>query len=304
MPGSRSRSRSRNDSGDTSGDTSSASSGRSRSRSRSITPEEKVVLAQIFIIKIDPDTKLVVSVAPWDGTEPNIGDILLAYGVKISNNTYDAYIPIDGLVSKKLDRLEQHKSSFRSPSPNRNFDYMVGKHPSGDSFSYLYGNTNGRSPQLYGSLDRIFGSKESLEHLLLYNLMNKITRHSWRRDDFKIYVSTETNNGVGGCTYSCWYLVDGLDSSDINSPYIKEVKKSDISLSEPGSLRKKYCVLNRFLHDNTCGYCFSREIGHRNRYKRGFGEKKKRGGMGGGKSHRKLKLRFKIKTIKRRFINK
>ena len=306
MPGSRSRSRSRsrNDSGDTSGDTSSASSGRSRSRSRSITPEEKVVLAQIFIIKIDPDTKLVVSVAPWDGTEPNIGDILLAYGVKISNNTYDAYIPIDGLVSKKLDRLEQHKSSFRSPSPNRNFDYMVGKHPSGDSFSYLYGNTNGRSPQLYGSLDRIFGSKESLEHLLLYNLMNKITRHSWRRDDFKIYVSTETNNGVEGCTYSCWYLVDGLDSSDINSPYIKEVKKSDISLSEPGSIRKKYCVLDRFLHDNTCGYCFSREIGHRNRYKRGFGEKKKRIGMGGGKSHRTLKRRCKIKTIKRRFKNK
>lgn len=304
MPGSRSRSRSRNDSGDTSGDTSSASSGRSRSRSRSITPEEKVVLAQIFIIKIDPDTKLVVSAAPWDGIKPATGDILLAYGVKISNNTYDAYIPIDGLVGKKLDRLEQHKSSFRSPSPNRNFDYMIGQHPSGDSFSYLHGNTNGRSPQLYGSLDRIFGSKESLEHLLLYNLMNKITRHSWRRDDFKIYVSTETNNGVEGCTYSCWYLVDGPDSSDINSPYIKKVKKSDISLSEPGSLRKKYCVLDRFLHDNTCGYCFSREIGARNHYKRGFGEKKKRGGMGGGKSHRTLKRRCKIKTIKRRFKNK
>ena len=302
MPRSRSRSRSR--SSNDSGDTSSASSGRSRTRSRSITPEEKVVLAQIFIIKIDPDTKLVVSAAPWDGIKPATGDILLAYGVKISNNTYDAYIPIDGLVGKKLDRLEQHKSSFRSPSPNRKFDYMIGQHPSGDSFSYLHGNPSSRFFPPFETLDRIFGSKESLESLLLYNLMNKITRHSWRKDDFKIYVSTETNNGVEGCTYSCWYLVDGPDSSDINSPYIKKVNKSDISLSEPGSIRKKYCVLNRFLHDNTCGYCFSREMGPRNHYKRGFGEKKKRGGMGGGKSHRKLKRRFKIKTIKRRFKNK
>jgi len=297
MPRSRSRSRSRSgsesDGDDTSGDSSSSSSFQ----------EEKVVLAQIFIIKKDPHTGLVVSVAPWNGIEPGIGDALLAYGVKISNNTYDAYIPIDGLVGKKLDRLEKHKSSFRTASPNRDFDYMRGKYPNNVSFSYLHGNPTSRILPPFETLDRVFGSKESLESSLLYNLMNKITRHSWRRDYFKIYVLKENYTGTEGCTYSCWYLVDGPDGSDINSPYIKKVKKSDISLSEAGSIGKKYCVLDRFLDGNTCGYCFSRELGSRNPYKRGFGEKK-RGGMGGGKSHRKLKRRFKRKTIKRRFKNR
>ena len=290
----RSRSRSRNDRDDSSGDSYGSSQ------------EEKVVLAQIFIIKIDPDTKLVVSAAPWDGREPGIGDMLLAYGVKISNNTYDAYIPIDGLVGKKLDRLEQHKSSFRTASPNRDFDYMRGQYPSKVSFSYLSGNTTSRNFAPFETLDRMFGSKESLEPLLLDSLMKKQARHSWRRDDFKIYVSTETNTGDGGCTYLCWYLVNGSDVSDINSPYIKKVNKSDISLSDPGSLRKKYCVLHTFLVGDACSYCFNREIRGHPGYpgRRKFGESRKPRSAGGGKSHRKLKRRFKRKTIKRRFKNR
>lgn len=278
--------------------TSSASSGRSRSRSSSI-PGQTVKLAQIFIIKLHPDTKDVISAAPWDGREPGKGDILLAYGVKISNNTYDAYIPIDGLVGKQLARLEQHKSSIRTASPQRDFVHMLGQHPSGDSFSYLHGNTTSRKFPPFDTPNRLFGYNESLGPLLLGSVMKKQSRHGWRRDDYKIYVLTERATGVEGCTSSCWYLVNGSDTPDINSSYIREVKKSQLS-PVPGSLEEKYCILDRFLVGDACSYCFNREIrGHPGRPK--FGKPRKPNSVGGGKSHRKLKRRFKRKTIKRRF---
>jgi len=286
-------SRSRSRSSSSRDDTTSSSS------SSIITREQWVKLAQIFIIKVDPDTKDVMSAAPWDGREPGIDDILLAYGVKISNNTYDAYIPIDGLVGKKLNTLKKYKGSIRSASPNRDFGHEVGQHPSGDSFSYLHGNTASRKFPPFDTPDRIFGSKETLGPLLLGSLMKKESRHKLRKDDFRIYVLTERATGVEGCTSSCWYLVNGSDTPDINSSYIREVKKSQLS-PVMGSLEEKYCILDRFIVGDACSYCFSREIrGYPG--KRKFGEPRKPRVGGGGKSHRKLKRRFKRKTIKRRF---
>jgi hypothetical protein len=295
MPRSRSRSSGRDDT------TSSASSGRSRSRSSGSVPGKIVKLAQIFIIKLDPFTKNVMTAVPWDGRRPGPGDILLAYGVKISNNTYDAYIPIDGLVGKKLDRLKRHKGSIRSASPNRGFQTHVGEHPNGVPFSYLHGNTATRKFPPYETIDSIFGHKETLEPLLLDKIMTKESRHEWRKDDFRIYVLTERATGVEGCTSSCWYLVNGSDTPDIGGRYIREVKKSKLS-PVIGSLEEKYCILDKFLVGDACSYCFNRELG-RHTGMRIFGKssRNKPNSVGGGKSHRKLKRRFKRKTIKRRF---
>jgi hypothetical protein len=72
----------------------------------------------------------------------------------------------------------------------------------------------------------------------------------------------------------------------------------DTSLSEPGNTLKKYCILDRFLVDDACSYCFRREMGNypENPSKR----RKLGGGQKAGKSRRILKRRNKRKTIKRR----
>jgi hypothetical protein len=258
-----------------------------------------VKLAQIFIIKINPDN-YIANTAPWDGTKPGINDRLLAYGVKISDNTYDAYTPIGTNARKMLSRLEQNTSSIRTASPKRDFEYMRGQFPESNIFySYLYGNPLKRLPLPLPTLSfNIFGAKETLEASLLANLMKNITRSHRPGYKNKIYVLTEGSIGgaVQPCTSSCWYLVDGPDEYQIGSPYIQEVNILDTSLSEPGNTLKKYCILDRFLVDDACSYCFRREMGNypENPFERRRGDQK------AGKSRRRLKRRNKRKTIKRR----
>jgi hypothetical protein len=277
-------------------------------RSRSRSPLEQMVkLAQIFIIKINPDNSI-ASIAPWDGKEPGINDRLVAYGVKISDNTYDAYIPIDLKAHTILSTLKQHESNIRTASPKRDFEYMRYEQPvypadpgSNIFCSYLYGNPLKRLPPPLPTLSfNIFGAKETVEASLLANLMKNITRSHRPGYKNKIYVLTEGSIGgaVQPCTSSCWYLVDGPDEYQIGSPYIQEVNILDTSLSEPGNTLKKYCILDRFLVDDACSYCFRREMGNypENPSKR----RKLGGGQKAGKSRRILKRRNKRKTIKRR----
>ena len=126
--------------------------------------------------------------------------------------------------------------------------------------------------------------------------MTKTQRHDWRRDDFKIYASKEHN--AYGRPESCWYLVNGHDVWDENRPYIKRVSVSHIPLSDPGNTKKKYRVLRTFTVNNVVRHCFWREVGvlHNKFNPPKMGDVQK-----AGKSRRKLKLRFKRKTIKLRF---
>ena len=276
----------------------SASSGRSRSRSPL---EETVLLAQIFIIKMNPDTKSksIVSYQAWDGTKPDTNDMLIVDGVGISDNTYDAYTPISADVHNRLKRLKTYNSSHRTESPERSFKHLRGEYPNGNCFSYLFGNLEGhrRAPGLHGTHD-VYGRTEPFQGEFLRNLMIKAPRHAWRRDDFKIYASKELN--TDGRPESCWYLVNGQDVWDESSPYIKEVNVSDIPLSDPGDTTKnyRYRVLHDFTVNNVVKHCFWREMVN-NPFRR-----KMKGRQGGGKSRRKLKLRFKKKTIKLRFKRK
>jgi len=290
-----------------------ADSGRSDSQSSTSSgssgpPEQMVKFAQIFIIKINPEDNSIASIAPWDGTEPGINDRLVAYGVKISDNTYDAYIPIDLNARTILSRLERTKSYIRTASPKRDFEYMRYEHPGdpadpgGNIFcSYLYGNPLKRLPLPFATLSfNIFGAKETFEALLLPNLMKNITRSHGHGYKNKIYILTEGSivSPDQPCTSSCWYLVDGPDEYQIGSPYIQEVNILDTSLSEPGNTLKKYCILDRFLVDDACSYCFRREMGN---YPENTSKRRKlEGGQFSGKSRRRLKRRFKRKTIKRR----
>ena len=277
---------------------SSASIGRRRSRSRSPL-EETVLLAQIFIIKMSPDTKYIVSDVPWDGTKPDTNDMLIVNGVGISDNTYDAYTPISADVHNRLKRLKTYNSSHRTESPERSFEHLRGRYPNGNCFSYLFGNLEGhrRAPGLHGTHD-VYGRTEPFQGEFLRNLMIKAPRHAWRRDDFKIYASKELN--TDGCPESCWYLVNGHDNWDKNSPDIKRVSVSDIPLSDPGYTEKPYYVLRDFTVNDVVGHCFWREMGMGNNPFRRI----MKGRQGGGKSRRKLKLRFKKKTIKLRFKRK
>ena len=278
---------------------SSASSGRSRSRSPQ---EETVLLAQIFRITINPDTKSTVSYVPWDGTKPDTNDMLIVNGVGISDNTYGAYTPISADVHNRLNKLKKHKSSHRTESPERSFKHLRGEYPNGKCFSYLFGNLEGqgRAPRLHGKHD-VYGHTEIFQNSLLPNLMTKTPQQTWRRDDFKIYASKELN--TDGRPESCWYLVNGQDVWNENSPHIKRVSVSDIPLSDPGDTTKnyRYRVLHDFTVNNVVKHCFWRDIGvlHNN-----LKHLKMKGRQGGGKSRRKLKLRFKKKTIKLRFKRK
>lgn len=264
------------------------SSGRSRSPQ-----EQTVLLAQIFIIKIDPVTKYIVSYLPWDGTEPGENDMLIVHHVKVSDNTYDAYTHISADVHNRLKRLNGYRSSHRTSSPERSFEHLRGQYPNGNCFSYLSGNLegHGRAHDLYGK-HVVYGRTEPLQGEFLRNLMTKTQRHTWRRDDFKIYASNELKDGR---PVSCWYLVNGHDVWDENSDYIKEVNVSDIP-SSPSDTAKPYYVLHDFTVNNVYSYCLRREIVGNNRFKRQKIEDVKKG----GKSRRKLKLRFKRKTIKLR----
>jgi hypothetical protein len=271
-----------------------SSSGRS-SRSRNRSPQEQtVLLAQIFIIKIDPVTKNIESYQAWDGRNPGTNETLIANGVKISDNTYDAYTPISAYVDKKLKGLKRHRSSHRTSSPERSFEHLRGQYPNGNCFSYLYGNLEGqeRAQGPYAN-PGVYGRREPLQELLLPSLMTKTPRHAWRRDDFKIYASNEDK--LGGRPQTCWYLVNGHDVWDENSPYIKRVSVLDIP-SDPGDIKKNYRVLHTFTVSDVYSYCLSREMGPFHR--------KMGGGQKAGKSRRKLKLRFKRKTIKRIFKRK
>ena len=91
---------------------SDGSSDRSRSRSRSPSEEQKVRLAKIFRITINPDTKSTVSYVPWDGTKPDTNDMLIVNGVGISDNTYGAYTPIGADVHNRLNKLKKHNYTF------------------------------------------------------------------------------------------------------------------------------------------------------------------------------------------------
>jgi hypothetical protein len=268
------------------------SSGRSRSRSRS-PQEQTVLLAQIFIIEIDPATKFIVGYLPWDGTEPGENDMLIVHDVKVSDNTYDAYTHISADVHNRLNRLEKYKSYHRTKSPERSFEHLRGQYPNGNCFSYLSGNLegHGRAHDLYGK-HVVYGRTEPLQGEFLRNLMTKTQRHTWRRDDFKIYASNELKDGR---PVSCWYLVNGHDVWDENSDYIKEVNVSDIP-SSPSDTAKPYYVLHDFTVNNIYSYCLRREIVGNNPFRRKTGR-----GQKAGKSRRKLKLRFKRKTIKRIF---
>jgi hypothetical protein len=250
-------------------------------------------LAQIFIIKINPVTKFIVSYLPWDGTEPGENDMLIVHDVKVSDNTYDAYTHISADVHNRLKRLNGYRSSHRTSSPERSFEYLRGQYPNGNCFSYLSGNLEGRgrAHDLYGK-HVVYGRTEPLQGEFLRNLMTKTQRHTWRRDDFKIYASKELN--AYGRPESCWYLVNGHDVWDENSPYIKRVSVLDIP-SDPGYITKNYRVLHTFTVSNVYSYCLRREMGN-NPFRRNMG-----GGQKAGKSRRKLKLRFKRKTIKLRF---
>ena len=277
---------------------SSASIGRRRSRSRS-PQEETVLLAQIFIIKMNPDTKNIESYMAWDGTEPGKNDMLIVNGVGISDNTYGAYTPIGADVHNMLNKLKKHKSSHRTESPERSFKHLRGRYPNGNCFSYLFGNLEGqgRAPGLYGK-HNVYGHTEIFQNSLLPNLMTKTPQQTWRRDDFKIYASRERKTDGRPQTQTCWYLVNGQDVWDENSQHIERVKVSEIPLSDPGDTTKPYYVLHDFTVNNVVGHCFWREIGN-NQFHRKMG-----GGQKAGKSRRKLKLRFKKKTIKLRFKRK
>lgn len=264
-----------------------------------VATEPTVKLAKIFIIKVDPATKSIVSALPWDGRNPEDGcSTLLAYGVKISDNTYDAYTPVTAMISQELAKLENDKNS-RMQLPERGFDHLRGTYPSGDSFSYLFGNLEqGRTLRPYEP-PNVHGRRETLQNLLLEQLMTKTSRYAWRRDNFKIYASTKLNDK--GRPESCWYLVNGPDRWDEYSPYIEEVKASEVPLDDACDKTKKYCVLYTFTQGNIHKSLFSREFTRRVDLRRRSASPLPRP-QGGGKSRRRLKRRFKRKTIKQ--INK
>ena len=296
-------------------DSSFSNSSNSSNSSSSAQQEQRVTLAKIFIIKLDPLTDSIVSIESWDGTEPEEGSMLLAYGVKISDNTFDAYTPITDIIRKKLALLEKHKSYHITASPKRSFKHMIGKLPSGDSFSCLYGNPYKRKMDPYQPIN-VYGTDEKLQDLLLTSLMTKRSRHAWRRDKFKMYASRKLR--TNGRPKSCWYLVNGHDEYDEDSPYIKKVKESKISLSDACDTKKDYCVLHDFMVSNVQDLLFQREL---HQYSH-TGRPRKRPRMDsssnkdheykfkyespyipskrGGKSRRIAKLRFKRKTIKRK----
>jgi hypothetical protein len=177
----------------------------------------------------------------------------------------------------------------------RSFEHLRGQYPNGNWFSYLSGNLegHGRAHGPYGN-PGVYGRTEPLQGELLRNLMTKTQRDARRRDDFKIYASNEDK--LYGRPVSCWYLVNGHDVWDENSPYIKRVSVSDIP-SDPRDTTKKYCVLHTFRVSNVYRYCLMREIVGNNPFKLQKIEDVQKA----GKSRRKLKLRFKRKTIKLRF---
>ena len=280
-------------------DSDSSQSSASSGYSVAPTTEPTVKLAKIFIIKIDPDTKSIVSALPWDGRNPEDGySTLLAYGVRIADNTYDAYTPVTAMISQELAKLEKYKNS-RMQLPERGFEHLRGIYPSGDSFSYLFGNLEqGRALHPYVT-PNVYIPTESLQNLLLEKLMTKTSRYAWRRDNFKIYASTKLNEE--GRPESCWYLVNGPDRWDEYSPYIEEVNASEVPLDDACDKTKKYCVLYTFTHGNIQKSLFSREF-TRADLRRRIPRSASPLPQGGGKSRRRLKRRFKRKTIKQ--INK
>lgn len=282
-------------------------------------PEEpKVRLAQIFIIKVDPDTECIISILPWDGRDPGDGrdpsdgryprdgySILLAYGVKVSDTTYDSYTPTTEDVNKLLDKLRQFKNS-RTVEPTRCFEHMRGTYPSGDSFSILFGGRMKLQRKLNPYQNpNAYGREELFRDSALIQLMKKISRYKWYRDNFKIYASTELNED--GRPKSCWYLVNGPDRWDEHSPYIKVVNASEVPLADPCDITKKYRVLYNFTPDRIEKILFERECKRRFSLRTiHFTPAPAPAPVdppgGGSKSRRRLKRSFKRKTIKR--INK
>jgi len=266
---------------------------------------QMVKLAQIFIIKIDPETNCIVSILPWDGRDPNDGySILVAYGVKISDTTYNSYTPIPTMVSQHLERLEKFKNS-RTILPERSFGHMRNTYPSGDSFSILFTGCTDLEPKRSVCPYRphgLHGPKEPLQNLFLQNLMRKISRYDWYRDNFKIYASTKRK--PDGRPESCWYLVNGPDTWDEHSQYIKDVEASEVPLDDACDIRKPYCVLYNFTPNKIEGTLFSRQLppGFSIAHFRTTSHPTVPAPGGGSKSRRRLKRRFKRKTIKR--INK
>jgi hypothetical protein len=141
------------------------------------------------------------------------------------------------------------------------------------------------------------GRDEPLRDSLLENLMKKISRYDWYRDNFKIYASTKPT--VDGRPESCWYLVNGPDSWDTNSPYIEVVNASEVPLADPCDITKPYRVLYNFTPHHIEKILLEREICNRIVNLRTI---RVTTPAGGSKSRRRVKRRFKRKTIKR--INK
>ena len=185
------------------------------------TPEQMVKLAQIFIIKINPEDNSIASIAPWDGTEPGINDRLVAYGVKISDRTYDAYTNVSSLIAQKMEKLEGIQSHHRTVEDKRTFDHLHAITETGALVSCLYGCQASRKPLPYKP-PSAWGRTETLQDSLLPNLMNGRPRFKYdEKGIFRVYVEIVQDTKL---PKSCWFSATGQDEWAEVPGYTKEVK--------------------------------------------------------------------------------
>ena len=280
---------------DSSDSDSSDSSGHSASQRQSV---RRVPLAAILEAKRENGG--LTSIEFWKGQRPEQGSALFAHGFGLSNLTADVYIPVSSLKDTEEARQEKNSSKghYRAPKDQRTFDHWQYVTDTGVPGSFLHGCQANRIATPI-SRHGMWGLNETLGDSLIPRLMKGQTRVPYRETVPRIVAKY----GKDGRPKKCFITATGQDTCHEVPGYTRKVKVSKLSDKIDGiSKNKKYIALGNYVPGNIQKLMDSRALGNHPGRPRPSQRPPGPAPGGGSKSRRRVKRRFKRKTIKR--INK
>jgi hypothetical protein len=229
-------------------------------------PDAKIRLARIFISDDG------IHEYEWDGKEPNPGDTLFVYYVKVSDETYRENIPLDAFRQEHIVKLESYEtpqSKELYTMEKRTFEQLRGI-KNDVTISYLHNTNNDRHNNRHTNIE-LYGDIEKRQAELLPYLMSKGNIFQNRKD------------------FSCWYELNGPDAySGEYYRYSGDYDFLDLRvIDDHGEFNREYTVLQTYVQTKVDRHVLFRETGGSESCFRCI--KKKQGG--GGKTRRKFKVK-------------
>jgi len=234
-------------------------------------PPTSVRLARIFISHDHVDYE-------WDGKEPEHGDTLFVYYVKVSDETYRENISLDAFRQEHIGKLESYEtpqSKELYTMQKRTFEQLRGI-KNDVTISYLHNTNNDRHTNTHTN-KALYGDIETRQEELLPSL--RIKGNIFQNDE----------------DFSCWYRLNGPDAYSQEYDKFKDNYDDDYDLldvrviDDHTEFQKKYTCLKTYVRTKVDRHVLFRETGgNENCFRCRL---KIKTSQGGGKTRRKFKVK-------------